>query len=58
MTALFNKQTTVWEGLPPGAALVVFFFLVCVVGMLEAMQIAFFAVAKMTEAERGEGKFA
>ena len=36
----------------------IFFILVCVVGMVEAMQIAFFAVAKMTKAERGEGKFA
>merc|ERR1719491_2461229 len=35
-----------------------FFFLMSVVGMLEGMQIAFFAVAKKTPAERGEGVFA
>jgi len=58
MKALFDGKTTVWEGLPVGATLVIFFILVCVVGMLEAMQIAFFAVAKMTEEERGDGKFA
>merc|ERR1739846_263579 len=32
--------------------------LMCVVGMLEGMQIAFFAVAKITEAERGSSFFA
>merc|ERR1712127_325222 len=34
------------------------FILVCVVGMLEAMQIAFFAVAKLQPSERGTAKFA
>jgi hypothetical protein len=32
---------------PDGAAVVVFVFLMCVVGLLEGMQIAFFAVAKI-----------
>jgi len=58
MKALFAGKTTVWKGLPVGVTLLIFFILVCIVGMLEAMQIAFFAVAKMTEEERGEGKFA
>jgi len=58
MVALFNDQTTMWEGVPAGVSVVIFFFLMCVVGMLEGMQIAFFAVAKKTAAERGEGIFA
>jgi len=58
MVALFNGQTTMWKGIPPGVTLLIFFFLMCVVGMLEAMQIAFFAVAKMTSDQRGEGSFA
>jgi len=58
MVALFNNQTTMWEGVPAGVSLVVFVSLMCVVGMLEGMQIAFFAVAKKTSAERGEGIFA
>jgi silicon transporter len=56
--ALFNNKTTIWDGVPPGAALVIFFFLMSVVGMLEGMQIAFFAVAKLPASERGEGTFA
>jgi len=58
MVALFNDQTTMWEGVPAGVSVVIFFFLMSVVGMLEGMQIAFFAVAKKTPAERGEGVFA
>jgi len=58
MVALFAGKTTMWEGVPPGVAVVIFFILMCVVGMLEGMQIAFFAVAKITEAERGSSFFA
>jgi len=58
MIALFNDQTTVWEGIPPGVSVVIFLFLMCVVGMLEGMQIAFFAAAKVATYERGEGIFA
>jgi Silicon transporter len=54
LVALFNGQTTMWEGVPNGVAVVVFFILICVVGMLEAIQIAFFAVAKLPEDERGD----
>jgi hypothetical protein len=41
-----------WDGVPAGAAVVVFFILVSVVGLLEGLQIAFFAVAKIPESER------
>lgn len=50
--ALFDGKTTIWEGFPPAAAVVLFFVFMGIVGMLEGMQIAFFAVAKMTEEER------
>jgi len=56
--ALFDDKTTMWEGVPPELAVVVFIILMCVVGMLEGMQIAFFAVAKLTEDERGDSAFA
>ena len=46
MIALFSRKTTLWDSVPPGVAVVIFFVLMCVVGMLEGMQIAFFAVAK------------
>lgn len=47
-----------WKGVPAWLAVVIFFILISVVGMLEAMQIAFFAVAKLPVAERGDSKFA
>jgi len=58
MVALFNDQTTMWEGFEPGFSLIIFIFLICIVGMLEGMQIVFFALAKKTPAERGDGIFA
>src|SRR5210317_62139 len=35
LVALFNGQTTMWEGFPNGAAVLIFFLLMSVVGMLE-----------------------
>jgi len=58
MIALFDGKTTMWEGVPPVVALLIFAVLVCIVGMLEAMQIAFFAVAKLPKSERGTSMFA
>merc|ERR1712127_1179184 len=58
MVALFDNKTTMWEGVPPGIAVIIFFILMCVVGMLEGMQIAFFAVAKLQPSERGSSTFA
>jgi len=55
--ALFDGKTTMWEGVPPGLSVMVFCILVGIVGMLEGMQIAFFAVAKITEKERGDSLF-
>ena len=58
LTALFQGKTTMWESVPAGAAVVIFFLLMSVVGLLEGMQIAFFAVAKIPAAERGESAWA
>jgi hypothetical protein len=46
-----------WEGVPEWAAVIVFFILMSVVGLLEGMQIAFFAVAKIPASE-GDSVFA
>lgn len=56
--ALFNGQTTMWEGVPNWLTIVLFFLFMSVVGMLEGMQIAFFAVARMTEEERSKSAWA
>jgi silicon transporter len=50
--ALFNGKTTMWEGIPYPVAMIITIALWCVVGMLEGMQIAFFAVSKLTVEER------
>jgi len=58
LSALFSGNTTMWEGVPEAVAVILFFVLMSVVGMLEGMQIAFFAVAKLTKEERGNHKCA
>jgi silicon transporter len=54
LEGLFNGQTTMWDGVPNGVSVVLFFLLMGVVGMLEGMQIAFFAVSKLPKSQRGE----
>ncbi len=54
LEALFQGKTTMWEGVPNMVAVILFFLLMSVVGMLEGMQIAFFAVAKLPQTQRGE----
>jgi hypothetical protein len=56
--ALFAGKTTMYEGLPSVVALIIVLLLWSVVGMLEGMQIAFFAVAKLTEEERKQSTWA
>merc|ERR1712187_832082 len=58
MEALFNGKTTMRSGIPAWVAVIIFVILLCVVGMLEGMQIAFFAVAKIPASERGDSMFA
>jgi len=53
LTALAEKKTTMWKGVPPAVAFVLFFFLMSVVGLLESTQIAYFAVSKLKKDERG-----
>jgi silicon transporter len=52
--ALFAGNTTMWEFIPNGVAVFLFVLLMSVVGMLEGMQIAFFAVANLPKSEQGD----
>jgi silicon transporter len=58
LKGLFDGNTSMWKGVPAWASVVLFFSLMSIVGLLEGMQIAFFAVAKVTKEERGSAKFA
>lgn len=58
LEALFNGKTTMWDSVPPLVAVIIFFFLLSVVGMLEGMQIEFFAVVKLPASERDDAYFA
>lgn len=51
LSALLNGQTTMFSDLPDAASLSIFIGLVCFLGMLEAMQIALFAMVTMPESE-------
>jgi len=53
MSALFQGKTTMWPGVPEVVSVLLFLFLMSVVGMLEGAQIAFFAVAKLDKSELG-----
>jgi len=58
LVALFDGNTTMWNSVPPAASVVIFFVLLTVVGLLEASQIAYFAVSKLQKSERGDSYFA
>jgi Silicon transporter len=58
LAALFQGKTTMWDGVPPTVAIILFFGLMAVVGLLEATQISYFAVAKLRVSERGSNWFA
>ena len=51
LSALFQGKTTMWEGVPSAVSVIIFFILMCFVGMMEGMQIALFAVVNMPEEE-------
>jgi silicon transporter len=60
LVALFNGDTMVavkYPSIPNGVSVFLFFFFMAIVGMLEGMQIAFFAVAKLPASERGTSFF-
>jgi len=42
--AIFEGKTTMWSGVPPGVSIVLLVFLILLTGLMEALQIAFFAV--------------
>lgn len=58
LTALFEGKTTMWKSIPDSVAVILFFVLMSVVGLLEGMQIAFFAVSKMSKEEVASAKCA
>lgn len=49
--ALFHGQTDMYKGVPNPVTVVLFFVLLCVIGMMEGMQIALFAVVNLPEEE-------
>jgi hypothetical protein len=51
LAALFEGKTNMYESVPETVSVVVFFVLMCFVGMMEGMQIAFFAVVNLPEEE-------
>jgi silicon transporter len=51
LAALFQGKTAMYEGVPEAVSVIIFFVLLSVVGMLEGMQIAFFAVTKFAKSE-------
>mmetsp|Transcript_31580 Transcript_31580/g.36490 ORF Transcript_31580/g.36490 Transcript_31580/m.36490 type:complete len:488 (-) Transcript_31580:305-1768(-) len=58
VVAILDKETTMWKGVSSTAALITFFVLICIVGMLEGMQIAFFFATKLEPADVGDSYFA
>jgi drug/metabolite transporter (DMT)-like permease len=51
LQALFEGKSGMWEGVPSWTSVIIFFLLLCVVGMMEGMQIAAFALLKMPDDE-------
>jgi len=51
ISALFQGKTTMWSSVPEPVSVVLFFLLMCFVGMLEGMQIALFAVVNIPSEE-------
>jgi len=51
LSALFQGKTTIWKGVPSVVGVIVFFALMCFVGMMEGMQIAMFACVNMPKEE-------
>jgi hypothetical protein len=58
LTALFQGKSNMWDSVPPVVSVIIFAVLLCVVGLLEGSQIAYFAVAKLQKSERGSSIWA
>jgi silicon transporter len=52
LKALFDGNTTMWVNVPPVVSVILFLVLMTIVGILEGMQIAFYAVAKLSKDEQ------
>jgi hypothetical protein len=57
LAALFQGKTTMWEGVPEAVSVILFFLLMSVMGLLQDMRLAFFAVAKRSKSEQGDSTF-
>lgn len=51
LEALFKGQSNIWEGTPEWASVIVFLVFLCIVGIMEGMQIAAFALLNFPEEE-------
>ncbi|GKY98118.1 hypothetical protein MPSEU_000769600 [Mayamaea pseudoterrestris] len=51
LTAMFQGKTRMWTGLPPAAGLIMLILLILFVGLLDGLQVAFFAVLHVPEKE-------
>jgi hypothetical protein len=51
LSALFEGKTSMYDGVPEAASVVILFVLMCFVGLMEGMQIALFAVVNLPEEE-------
>jgi MFS family permease len=51
LVALFDGKTRMWPGVPPYVSVIVLFILMIVVGILEGLQIALFAMVNIDEEE-------
>jgi hypothetical protein len=49
--ALFSGFSGMWDGVPPVVSVVIFFLLMCVIGMMDGMQIAAFALINIPDEE-------
>ena len=58
LSALFHGKTTMWDSVHPAASVVIFFALMCLVGLMEGMQIALFAVVNSSSKELAKHRIA
>ncbi len=49
--SLLQGQSGIWEGIPVAVSILVFFVLLCLVGLMDGMQIAAFALISMPQEE-------
>jgi len=54
LKGLFDGKTTMWDGVPEAVSVILFFVFMSIVGCLEGMQIAFFAMSKLSKEEQSD----